>query len=140
MSPAALLASSSEMVGEKIAKNSEGPNRLLGPLSGRLTRIATVVRKMGVEITRPKMTDPGCASCLQALREGDTLAVWKLDRLGRSLRHLENGGARPHEPGHWPEGVDWSGCCNRHDHACWQAGVRARLLKVSAHPDLRCGD
>jgi DNA invertase Pin-like site-specific DNA recombinase len=30
------------------------------------------------------------AACLQALREGDTLVVWKLDRLGRSLRHLVN--------------------------------------------------
>jgi DNA invertase Pin-like site-specific DNA recombinase len=33
---------------------------------------------------------PGLASCLQALREGDTLLVWKLDRLGRSLRLLVN--------------------------------------------------
>jgi|SoiMethySBSTD1v2_1073268.scaffolds.fasta_scaffold465867_2 DNA invertase Pin-like site-specific DNA recombinase len=33
---------------------------------------------------------PGLTSCLQALREGDTLVVWKLDRLGRSLRHLVN--------------------------------------------------
>src|SRR5580765_9019319 len=33
---------------------------------------------------------PGLVSCLQALREGDTLVVWKLDRLGRSLRHLVN--------------------------------------------------
>ena len=33
---------------------------------------------------------PGLAACLQALREGDTLIVWKLDRLGRSLRHLVN--------------------------------------------------
>lgn len=29
-------------------------------------------------------------SCLKALREGDTLLVWKLDRLGRNLRHLVN--------------------------------------------------
>ena len=34
---------------------------------------------------------PGLAACLQALREGDTLVVWKLDRLGRNLRHLVNG-------------------------------------------------
>jgi DNA invertase Pin-like site-specific DNA recombinase len=30
------------------------------------------------------------AACLQALREGDTLAVLNLDRLGRNLRHLVN--------------------------------------------------
>jgi DNA invertase Pin-like site-specific DNA recombinase len=33
---------------------------------------------------------PGLAVCLKALREGDTLVVWKLDRLGRSLQHLVN--------------------------------------------------
>jgi DNA invertase Pin-like site-specific DNA recombinase len=33
---------------------------------------------------------PGLAACLKALREGDTLLVWKLDRLGRDLRHLIN--------------------------------------------------
>jgi len=33
---------------------------------------------------------PGLESCLKALREGDTLIVWKLDRLGRDLRHLVN--------------------------------------------------
>lgn len=31
---------------------------------------------------------PGLSACLQALRPGDTLVVWKLDRLGRSLAHL----------------------------------------------------
>jgi DNA invertase Pin-like site-specific DNA recombinase len=33
---------------------------------------------------------PGLAACLKALREGDVLVVWKLDRLGRDLRHLIN--------------------------------------------------
>jgi DNA invertase Pin-like site-specific DNA recombinase len=33
---------------------------------------------------------PGLIACLKALREGDTLIVWKLDRLGRDLRHLVN--------------------------------------------------
>ncbi|WP_184240865.1 recombinase family protein [Micrococcus cohnii] len=33
---------------------------------------------------------PHLAACLKALRAGDTLLVWKLDRLGRDLRHLVN--------------------------------------------------
>src|SRR5690554_464217 len=33
---------------------------------------------------------PGLANCLKALRPEDTLVVWKLDRLGRDLRHLIN--------------------------------------------------
>lgn len=33
---------------------------------------------------------PGLTACLKALREGDTLYIWKLDRLGRDLRHLVN--------------------------------------------------
>lgn len=33
---------------------------------------------------------PHLAACVKALREGDTLVVWKLDRLGRDLRHLVN--------------------------------------------------
>ncbi len=31
---------------------------------------------------------PGLGRALAALRPGDTLIVWKLDRLGRSLSHL----------------------------------------------------
>jgi DNA invertase Pin-like site-specific DNA recombinase len=33
---------------------------------------------------------PGLAACLKALRQGDAVVVWKLDRLGRDLRHLVN--------------------------------------------------
>jgi len=33
---------------------------------------------------------PGLEAALKALREDDTLVVWKLDRLGRDLRHLVN--------------------------------------------------
>jgi len=33
---------------------------------------------------------PGLEACLKALRQDDTLVTWKLDRLGRDLRHLVN--------------------------------------------------
>jgi DNA invertase Pin-like site-specific DNA recombinase len=33
---------------------------------------------------------PGLTACLKAARKGDVLCVWKLDRLGRDLRHLVN--------------------------------------------------
>ncbi len=39
----------------------------------------------GKKDDRPQLT-----ACLKALRAGDTLLVWKLDRLGRNLRHLVN--------------------------------------------------
>ena len=35
-------------------------------------------------------TDRGSTDYLRALREGDVLVVWKLDRLGRNLAHLVN--------------------------------------------------
>ncbi|WP_425467370.1 recombinase family protein [Rubellimicrobium roseum] len=31
---------------------------------------------------------PGLLACLKALQPGNTLVVWKLDRLGRDLKHL----------------------------------------------------
>jgi len=37
----------------------------------------------GVKTDRPKFQD-----CLKFLRHGDTLVVWKLDRLSRSLKEL----------------------------------------------------
>lgn len=35
-----------------------------------------------------KSKRPELEKCLDTLREGDTLIVWRLDRLGRSLQHL----------------------------------------------------
>src|SRR5262249_38587318 len=54
------------------------------------------LRKAGVsaknlytdKITGTKENRPGLEQALSHLREGDTLVVWRLDRLGRSLKHL----------------------------------------------------
>ena len=55
--------------------------------------------KAGIDLEHHLYTDaasgkrddrPGLDACVKALRHGDTLVVWKLDRLGRDLRHLVN--------------------------------------------------
>src|ERR687895_412693 len=40
------------------------------------------------KITGTKQERPGLEAALSHLREGDTFVVWRLDRLGRSLKHL----------------------------------------------------
>ena len=40
------------------------------------------------KISGSKTTRPGLDACLAHLQQGDTLVVWRLDRLGRSMHHL----------------------------------------------------
>uniref|UniRef100_A0A7V3KPG1 Recombinase family protein n=1 Tax=candidate division WOR-3 bacterium TaxID=2052148 RepID=A0A7V3KPG1_UNCW3 len=40
------------------------------------------------KISGLKTERPGLQAALEYVREGDTLVVWRLDRLGRSLKHL----------------------------------------------------
>jgi len=42
------------------------------------------------KISGTKDERPGLENCLKALRKEDILVVWKLDRLGRNLKHLIN--------------------------------------------------
>jgi len=40
------------------------------------------------KLSGAKSDRPGLSRCLDALESGDILIVWRLDRLGRSMRHL----------------------------------------------------
>ncbi|MBV8801612.1 MAG: recombinase family protein [Gammaproteobacteria bacterium] len=40
------------------------------------------------KVSGKKEERPGLQACLKALQPGNTLMVWKLDRLGRDLKHL----------------------------------------------------
>ena len=75
---------------------------------------------------------PALDDLLSRVRPGDTLVVWKLDRLGRSLKHLLEVVAHLEERGGGPEGVDGA---DRHLHARWQA----RLSCVRGVGGVRAG-
>lgn len=40
------------------------------------------------KVTGARASRPGLDECLESLREGDVLVVWRIDRLGRSVAHL----------------------------------------------------
>ena len=61
----------------------------LDPQRDALLAAGVEDRHLYTDLASGKLDDrPGLNECLRALREGDVLVIWKLDRLGRSLRHL----------------------------------------------------
>lgn len=74
----------------------------------------------------------GLAACLKALQPGNTLVIWKLDQLGRDLRHLVNT-VEDLRVRHRVEGARRRRCPDRHD-----LGQRAaRLYAVLRHAQPR---
>src|ERR1700723_1200961 len=50
------------------------------------------------EVTGPHVKRPALTPCLKTFQTGDTLVVWKLDRLGRSHRRGEDDRYRSYNP------------------------------------------
>jgi len=51
---------------------------------------------------------PALRDALEFARDGDTLTVWKLDRLARSMKQLNRNHRKPAGQGHWVSQSDRS--------------------------------
>ncbi|OZE04005.1 invertase [Rhodococcus sp. 05-2255-3B1] len=68
----------------RVSTTDQDPQLQLDALSGAgATRVFTDHGVSGSKTDRPELS-----ACLDHLREGDMLTVWKLDRLGRDTRHV----------------------------------------------------
>ena len=81
---------------------------------------------------------PGLEACLQTLRGGDVLVVWKLDPLGRNLAHLVGTVQDLSDRGVGLRVLAGKGGANRHDYGQRPLGVRdlrsAGRVRAGAHP------
>jgi DNA invertase Pin-like site-specific DNA recombinase len=68
-----------------------------------------------------KTERPGLQEAMNQLRAGDTLVVWRLDRLGRTLKHLIATVAHLSEHGIGFKSLQEPARADRHDDIRWQA-------------------
>ena len=67
----------------RVSTDDQNPDLQLAALQKAGCERIFTDKATGAHVKRPELT-----RCLKVLTEGDTLTVWKLDRLGRSLRDL----------------------------------------------------
>ena len=67
----------------RVSTDDQNPDLQLTALKRAGCRKIFTDKATGAHVKRPELT-----KCLKALKAGDVLVVWKLDRLGRSLRDL----------------------------------------------------
>jgi DNA invertase Pin-like site-specific DNA recombinase len=67
----------------RVSTDEQNPDLQLAALKQAGCKRIFTDKATGAHVRRPELT-----KCLKTLAEGDTLTVWKLDRLGRSLRDL----------------------------------------------------
>lgn len=67
----------------RVSTDDQNPDLQLTALKRAGCRTIFTDKASGAHVKRPEL-----AKCLKALNAGDVLIVWKLDRLGRSLRDL----------------------------------------------------
>ena len=67
----------------RVSTGDQNPDLQLAALKAAGCEKIYTDKATGANVKRPEL-----AKCLKALASGDTLVVWKLDRLGRSLHDL----------------------------------------------------
>ena len=67
----------------RVSTDDQNPDLQLAALKRAGCKRIFTDKASGAHVTRPELT-----KCIQALNAGDTLIVWKLDQLGRSLHDL----------------------------------------------------
>lgn len=78
------------LIGYARVSKSDGSQNLDLQIDALLKAGVTLYNIYQDEASGKNIKIPSLESCMKALRENDTLVVWKLDRLGRSLYDLVN--------------------------------------------------